>query len=114
MAAAPVGRARESPGIPDLKQVFCRGVQRRLDRAAARAESDRLLAFVGLGPQQRRRHTVSLRMVKSTGLRSPKTVALSVALLLVGEPTAGLSPEETRRTAETMLELNRQGVGARG
>ena len=100
------------PGIfPELavEQNLAIALQRRFDRAGVRTETDRLLGFVGL-EHQRRRLAGELSHGHKQWLEIAMAVALRPALLFLDEPTAGLSPEETHRTGEMVLALNRDGM----
>ncbi len=78
-------------------------------RDAIPARVDSLLALVGL-------RGTGDRLVRhlSHGQQQWLAIAMSIAaepdLLLLDEPTAGLSSEETERTAEIIREVNRDGM----
>ena len=84
-------------------------LQRRLPRQEINRESDRLLALLDLQTQA---DQIAGRLShgQQQWLEIGLALALSPALLLLDEPTAGMSPEETWRTGELIQRLNREGM----
>jgi branched-chain amino acid transport system ATP-binding protein len=84
-------------------------LQRRLFGEALEAEIDRLLAFLNLQAQ-----AGELAGVLSHGqkqwLEIGMAVSLDPKLLLLDEPTAGMTPDETFATGEMIQALNARGV----
>ncbi|HBM62780.1 MULTISPECIES: ABC transporter ATP-binding protein [Pseudomonadaceae] len=84
-------------------------LQRRLFGEALEAEIDRLLAFLNLQAQ-----AGELAGVLSHGqkqwLEIGMAVSLEPKLLLLDEPTAGMTPDETFATGEMIQALNARGV----
>ena len=73
------------------------------------SEIDRLLAFLGLGPEQAQ-VAGNLSHGQKQWLEIGMAISLKPRLLLLDEPTAGMSPEETHLTGEMVQRLNAQGV----
>lgn len=84
-------------------------LQRRLDRAAIARESDRLLALLDLDAQAGQL-AGRLSHGQQQWLEIGLALALAPSLLLLDEPTAGMSPEETWRTGELIKQLNQAGM----
>ncbi|MFO1350604.1 MAG: ABC transporter ATP-binding protein [Gammaproteobacteria bacterium] len=100
------------PGIfKDLsvEQNLVIALQKRTDPAQRAAELERLLALLNLQPA-RRRLAGELAHGQQQWLEIGMAIALSPALLLLDEPTAGMSPEETFKTGELVKQLNGEGV----
>jgi branched-chain amino acid transport system ATP-binding protein len=72
-------------------------------------EEDRLLELLDLAPDQAK-PAGALAHGQQQWLEIGMAIALKPALLLMDEPTAGLSPEETFKTGELIRELNAQGM----
>lgn len=73
------------------------------------ATIDRVIRFAGLeGLEDRPAGTLSHG--RQQWLEIGMAVGVEPSLLLLDEPTAGMSPEETRQTGEMLRELNAQGV----
>jgi len=79
------------------------------DRTALNEEIDRILAFLHLQDQ-----TMQLAGNLSHGqkqwLEIGMAISLRPALLLLDEPTAGMSSEETEQTGRMVQDLNQQGI----
>jgi ABC-type uncharacterized transport system ATPase subunit len=84
-------------------------LQERLSGAAREAEEDRLLTLLNL-----RQDSTKLAGALSHGqqqwLEIGMALALQPQLLLLDEPTAGMSPEETFRTGELIKSFNAEGM----
>ncbi|HWL70687.1 MAG TPA: ABC transporter ATP-binding protein [Geminicoccus sp.] len=100
------------PGVfPELPvwQNLTIALQSHFSGAALRREVDRLLAFVDLAPDARKL-AGNLSHGQKQWLEIAMAVGVTPTLLLLDEPTAGMSPEETWKTGELILDLNRQGM----
>jgi branched-chain amino acid transport system ATP-binding protein len=84
-------------------------LQHHLQEADLSAEVERLLAFLGLADNARQ-SAVSLSHGQKQWLEIGMAVSLKPRLLLLDEPTAGMSPDETRATGRIVQQLNAQGV----
>ncbi len=84
-------------------------LQRRLARAAIPAEVDRLLDLLDLTAHADKR-AGNLAHGQQQWLEIGMALALEPTLLLLDEPTAGMSPEETYRTGELIQQLNAGGM----
>jgi len=84
-------------------------LQRSHQGAALEQELDRLLALIELA-QQREQSAASLSHGQQQWLEIAMAVALRPAMLLLDEPTAGMSPEETFKTGELVKTLNASGM----
>lgn len=84
-------------------------LQQRLGRHAIDAEVERLLGLLDLASQSR---TLAgdLSHGQQQWLEIGMALALDPVMLLLDEPTAGMSPEETFRTGELVQRLNAQGM----
>ncbi|WP_375780158.1 ATP-binding cassette domain-containing protein [Bradyrhizobium sp. ma5] len=84
-------------------------LQERLSGAECRAEEERLLALLNLAED-----SVKLAGALSHGqqqwLEIGMALALQPQLLLLDEPTAGMSPEETYKTGELIKSFNAEGM----
>ncbi|MEP7247924.1 MAG: ATP-binding cassette domain-containing protein, partial [Gammaproteobacteria bacterium] len=84
-------------------------LQRRLPHAQLQTETQRLLTLLDLAP-----HASLLAASLSHGQQQWLEIGMALALqpqmLLLDEPTAGMSPEETFRTGELIQRLNREGM----
>jgi ABC-type uncharacterized transport system ATPase subunit len=83
--------------------------QDHVGRAAIRVEEDRLLEILGLTADADRPAGL-LSHGQQQWLEIGMALALRPVLLLLDEPTAGLSPEETYRTGELIKRLNADGT----
>ncbi len=72
-------------------------------------EIERLLAFLKLGGEARQL-AGNLSHGQKQWLEIGMAISLRPRLLLLDEPTAGMSPDETRETGELILRLNAQGM----
>jgi ABC-type uncharacterized transport system ATPase subunit len=84
-------------------------LQDHVGRAAIRVEEDRLLEILGLTADADRPAGL-LSHGQQQWLEIGMALALRPVLLLLDEPTAGLSPEETYRTGELIKQLNADGT----
>lgn len=84
-------------------------LQQRLGRDAIPAEVERLLALLDLQTQAGT-HAGDLSHGQQQWLEIGMALALEPSMLLLDEPTAGMSPEETFRTGELVQRLNSQGM----
>lgn len=69
----------------------------------------RVLAFTGL-ENEAARPAGTLSHGQQQWLEIGMAVGVEPSLLLLDEPTAGMSPDETRRTGEMLHELNARGI----
>ncbi|HQT78879.1 MAG TPA: ATP-binding cassette domain-containing protein, partial [Rhodopila sp.] len=84
-------------------------LQDHVARHAIGAEEDRLLDILGLTDDADRPAGL-LSHGQQQWLEIGMALALRPVLLLLDEPTAGLSPEETFRTGELVRRLNAEGM----
>lgn len=84
-------------------------LQRKQHGAALRGRIDELLEFLGLKADARSL-AGSLSHGQKQWLEIGMAIALEPRLLLLDEPTAGMSPEETHATGELVRRLNAQGM----
>ena len=84
-------------------------LQDHLQGHSRREEVERLLDFLGLQDAAGQR-AGNLSHGHKQWLEIGMAVALKPRLLLLDEPTAGMSPEETRATGEMVRALNAEGV----
>jgi branched-chain amino acid transport system ATP-binding protein len=84
-------------------------LQHRVPRARVAAEEERLLGLLDLAPQAAKPAGV-LSHGQQQWLEIGMALALDPVLLLLDEPTAGMSPEETHRTGELVKRLNAGGM----
>jgi ABC-type uncharacterized transport system ATPase subunit len=84
-------------------------LQHHLRGLSLREEVDRLLQFLNLQDTAGQR-AGSLSHGQKQWLEIGMAVAVKPRLLLLDEPTAGMSPEETRATGEMVHALNADGV----
>ena len=84
-------------------------LQRRLDEAGQDRELERLLDLLDL-QSCRLAPAGTLSHGQQQWLEIGMAIALDPALLLLDEPTAGMSPEETFKTGELVKRLNRDGM----
>lgn len=100
------------PGIfKDLSvdQNLVIALQRFYAPAEMRHEIERLLDFLRLGPV-RRMQAGSLSHGQQQWLEIAMAIGPRPKLLLLDEPTAGMTPDETQFTGEILLHLNREGM----
>lgn len=100
------------PGIfleLDVEQNLRVALQRKVAPAHMNDETDRLLAFLDLDAS---RHLAAgnLSHGQQQWLEIGMAIALQPKLLLLDEPTAGMSPEETFKTGELVKRLNADGM----
>jgi urea transport system ATP-binding protein len=116
IAGAGIGRKFQKPTVFEHHTVF-----ENLELAMAGARSVWRLLFAKLTPEQRQRIDEVLQIIHLTERRQERAGALSHGqkqwleigmllmqdprLLLVDEPVAGMTPQETERTAELLLSL---------
>jgi len=84
-------------------------LQETVRGAAQQAELERLLDLLDLA-ESRDKRAGELSHGQQQWLEIGMAIALSPALLLLDEPTAGMSPEETYKTGELVKRLNAQGM----
>lgn len=92
-----------------VRQNLVIALQQRLAKAAIDAEAARLMALLELQAQAEQT-AASLSHGQQQWLEIGMALALQPKLLLLDEPTAGMSPEETFRTGELIQRLNREGM----
>ena len=81
----------------------------REQEARIRAETDELLAFVGLSAQADMRAD-TLPYGRQRLLEVARALAARPRLLLLDEPAAGLNPDETQALADTILRIRARGI----
>jgi ABC-type uncharacterized transport system ATPase subunit len=84
-------------------------LQRHVTRSDLETEVDRLLVFLRLD-KARRGQAGNLSHGQKQWLEIGMAIALKPDLLLLDEPTAGMSADETHETGELVHELNRKGM----
>ena len=84
-------------------------LQHHLEHASLTQEIDRLLAFLNLTEAQAQL-AGNLSHGQKQWLEIGMAISLKPQLLLLDEPTAGMSPDETRATGEMVKTLKGQGV----
>lgn len=84
-------------------------LQRRVGRDGLGSELDRLIDVLDLGASRDRR-AGQLSHGQQQWLEIGMALALSPSMLLLDEPTAGMSPEETFKTGELIKRLNSDGM----
>jgi branched-chain amino acid transport system ATP-binding protein len=92
-----------------VKQNLTIALQNRFDRATVNREVERLLDFVDLTADADK-PAAQLGHGQKQWLEIAMAVGVQPSLLLLDEPTAGLSPEETIKTGEMVIEFNRRGM----
>jgi branched-chain amino acid transport system ATP-binding protein len=92
-----------------VRQNLVIALQQRLPKHRIDAEAQRLMAMLELQAQA---HQTASRLShgQQQWLEIGMALALQPRLLLLDEPTAGMSPEETFRTGELIQGLNREGM----
>ena len=102
----------QAPGVfkeLPVRQNLRIALQHHVRPSELTAEEDRLLELLGLTADAARPAGV-LAHGQQQWLEIGMALALKPALLLMDEPTAGLSPEETYITGELMKKLNSEGM----
>jgi ABC-type uncharacterized transport system ATPase subunit len=84
-------------------------LQHHVERAGVAQEVERLLQFLRLEPVANQMAGFLSHGLKQW-LEIGMAISLKPKLLLLDEPTAGMSPEETHATGEIVKQLNAQGV----
>jgi branched-chain amino acid transport system ATP-binding protein len=84
-------------------------LQRKFPTAAVSHERERLLGLLQLEDEAHRPAGI-LAHGQQQWLEIGMALALEPSLLLLDEPTAGMSPQETERTGELIKSLNAQGM----
>jgi len=84
-------------------------LQHHLESASLGAEVDRLLDFLNLA-EVASQHAGNLSHGQKQWLEIGMAISLKPKLLLLDEPTAGMSPAETHATGEIVKTLNADGV----
>ncbi len=84
-------------------------MQHHYEPATLAEEIDRLLAFLNLSADARRL-AGNLSHGQKQWLEIGMAISLKPRLLLLDEPTAGMSPEETHATGEMIKRLNADGM----
>ena len=92
-----------------VRQNLVIALQQRLPKPRIDVEAQRLMSLLDL--QAQAQQTASrLSHGQQQWLEIGMALALQPRLLLLDEPTAGMSPEETFRTGELIQRLNRDGM----
>ena len=94
--------------LPVLQNLVI-ALQQRLPKAQIDAEAQRLMTLLELDTQARQL-AGKLSHGQQQWLEIGMALALRPRLLLLDEPTAGMSPEETFRTGELIQRLNADGM----
>jgi branched-chain amino acid transport system ATP-binding protein len=84
-------------------------LQHHVPRARLREEEDRLLELLELGAEHAK-PAGELSHGQQQWLEIGMALALKPTLILMDEPTAGMSPDETYRTGELIQRFNAQGM----
>ncbi|MCP1756826.1 branched-chain amino acid transport system ATP-binding protein [Bradyrhizobium elkanii] len=84
-------------------------LQERISGAECRAEEERLLALLNLADDSGKL-AGALSHGQQQWLEIGMALALQPQLLLLDEPTAGMSPEETFKTGELIKSFNAEGM----
>ena len=92
-----------------VRQNLVIALQQRLPKARIDAEAQRLMSLLDLQAQAGQAAS-RLSHGQQQWLEIGMALALQPRLLLLDEPTAGMSPEETFRTGELIQRLNRDGM----
>ena len=92
-----------------VRQNLVIALQQRLPKARIDVEAQRLMALLDLQAQAQRAAS-RLSHGQQQWLEIGMALALQPKLLLLDEPTAGMSPEETFRTGELIQRLNQDGM----
>lgn len=100
------------PGIfkeLSVRQNLTIALQHHVERQHLNEEIDRLLAFLKL-TQDQRQLAGNLSHGQKQWLEIGMAIGLKPKLLLLDEPTAGMTPDETFTTGELLQQLNREGM----
>ncbi len=100
------------PGIFDdlpVAQNLLIALQHRMSKERSKTELERLMTLLDLQAARAKR-AGDLSHGQKQWLEIGMAIALSPSLLLLDEPTAGMSPEETFKTGELVKQLNQQGM----
>jgi branched-chain amino acid transport system ATP-binding protein len=100
------------PGIFEdlpVAQNLLIALQHRMSKQRSNAELERLMTLLDL-QSARAKRAGELSHGQKQWLEIGMAIALSPSLLLLDEPTAGMSPEETFKTGELVKQLNQQGM----
>lgn len=92
-----------------VKQNLHTALQRHVHGTALKRETERLLTLLDLEADSEKPAGV-LAHGQQQWLEIGMALALKPVLLLMDEPTAGLSPEETFKTGELIKRLNEEGM----
>lgn len=92
-----------------VEQNLVIALQQRVARTQVAAEAEKLMALLEL-TSQARQTAGNLSHGQQQWLEIGMALALQPRLLLLDEPTAGMSPEETFRTGELVQRLNADGM----
>ncbi|OSJ09266.1 ABC transporter ATP-binding protein [Bradyrhizobium canariense] len=92
-----------------VRQNIQTALQERLSGAERIAEENRLLTLLNLAPDSDKL-AGALSHGQQQWLEIGMALALKPHLLLLDEPTAGMSPEETYKTGELIKSFNAEGV----
>lgn len=92
-----------------VEQNLLIALQRRISGAQRDDEIERLLGLLALS-EVRARRAGELSHGQQQWLEIGMAIAINPTLLLLDEPTAGMSPEETFKTGELVKRLNDQGM----
>jgi ABC-type uncharacterized transport system ATPase subunit len=92
-----------------VRQNIQTALQERLSGAERRAEEERLLVLLDLAPDSGKL-AGALSHGQQQWLEIGMALALKPQLLLLDEPTAGMSPEETFKTGELIKSFNAEGM----
>jgi branched-chain amino acid transport system ATP-binding protein len=92
-----------------VEQNLVIALQQRLARPAIAAEARRLMTLLDLA-EQAATPAGDLSHGQQQWLEIGMALALNPTMLLLDEPTAGMSPEETFRTGELVQRLNAEGM----
>ncbi len=100
------------PGIfkaLSVRQNMAVAFQHHLHGHSLNATIQKVLEFTGLGAEAST-PAGNLSHGQQQWLEIGMAVGVEPSLLLLDEPTAGMSPDETKKTGEMLHDLNRQGI----